>query len=123
MSIARYRAARTQVSNEQLLILLLREAVTRLTRLEESGGDAARWIAELHHVRLIVLELEDALDPTVPGAEQLVARLSGLYSWCMRELIRAGRERDAAVIRPVRVVLTTLLDGWTEAIAQPQAAK
>ena len=122
MSIARYRSVQAHVSQEQLLILLLREAVTRLTRLEEASS-AAQWVADLHHVRAIVLELDHALDPDVPGAGELVARLAGLYRWCLVELIRAGRERDVAVVRPVREALSTLLDGWTQAFAQPLAAK
>ena len=121
--IARYRQTRAQVSPEHLVLLLLREAVTRLSRLEEVDGSDPRWVAELHHVRAIVLELRDALDPEVPGAAEMVARLSGLYGWCFGELVRAGSEREVAVIRPVRDVLSTLLDGWGQALAQPVAAK
>jgi len=108
--IARYKQARSRVGPEQLVLLLLQEAVVRLTRLESTSGADLRWVQDLHHVRAIVLELFDGLDPSVD--EALVARLANLYQWCIEELIRAGNEREKDVIVPVRKVLETLLEAW-----------
>ncbi|MEO0602332.1 MAG: flagellar protein FliS [Myxococcota bacterium] len=115
--IARYKQARSRVEPEQLVLLLLQEAVVRLTRLESTSGNDARWIKDLHHVRAIVLELFDGLDPSVD--EAMVTRLANLYQWCIEELIRAGSEREKDVITPVRKVLETLLEAWQHILREP----
>ncbi len=118
--IARYRQARAGVSPEQLLVLLLRESVIRLTRVEQLPPDDPGWITDLHHVRSIVSELASALD--ADAAPELVSRLSALYSWALAELVRASRDRDPQLLRPVRRTLTRLLEGWEEALSEPPSA-
>ncbi|MBX2796574.1 MAG: flagellar protein FliS [Myxococcales bacterium] len=115
--IDRYRQARADVSPEQLVTLLFREAVTRLSKLETLDADDDAWIGDLHHVRSILLELRQALDPSAD--ELLVTRLSELYTWCIDELLKAGKDRRAVTIEPVRKVLESLLEGWVAALSAP----
>lgn len=118
--IARYRQARAGVSPEQLLLLLLRESVTRLSRVEQLPPNDPGWINDLHHVRAILTELSSALDPE--AAPELVATLAALYSWALGELVRAGKERDPEIVRPVRRSLTSLMEGWQEVLSEPPRA-
>ena len=118
--IARYRQARADVAPEKIVLLLLREAVSRLARLEDAGGDSSRWISDLHHVRCILIELSEALDPA--AAPELVANLAGLYRFCTNQLIEAGRQRTPESVAPARRVLAQLLEGWESALADPPRA-
>lgn len=118
--IARYRQARASVPPEQLLLLLLREAVTRIARVEQLPPDDPAWITDLHHVRAIVMELRGALDPS--AAPELVQTLHSLYSWSLEELLHAGNARDPKVLHPIRKTLTSLLEGCQEAFTDPPRA-
>ena len=122
--IASYRRAQQDVAPEQLVTLLYRTALTRLARLEGLEAPDASWVRDVHHVRCILIELRDALDPEVD--QELVTRLSDLYSWCLLELVRAGTERKTSVIAPVRKVIEQLHEGWLAALngapPEPEAA-
>ncbi len=115
--IASYRRAQQDVPPEQLVMLLFRTAVARLRRLEALAAPDEAWVKDVHHVRCIVIELRDALDPEVDS--DLVARLSDLYGWCMLELVKAGTDRRAEIIAPVRKVLEELHEGWVAAVTGP----
>jgi flagellar protein FliS len=116
--IGAYRAARKQASPEQLVLLLYREALSRLEGLADAPSDDGRWVSDTHHVRAILLELSDALDPE--AAPELCAQLHALYAFCMAELVTAGTERDPARLEPVKKVVRDLHDGWEEVVKRPQ---
>ena len=116
--IGAYRAARKQASPEQLVLLLYREALRRLGGLVEAPADDPRWVADTHHVRAILLELNDALD--AGEAPELCAQLQRLYGWCMSELVAAGRERQPERIVAVQKVVRDLHDGWEAVVKRPQ---
>jgi len=116
--IGAYRAARKKASPEQLVLLLYREALRRLEGLADAPADDPRWIKDTHHVRAILLELSDALDPK--EAPELCKQLGALYAFCMSELVTAGSERDPARIEPVKKVVRDLHDGWEAVVKRPQ---
>jgi flagellar biosynthetic protein FliS len=116
--IGAYRAARKKASPEQLVLLLYREALRRLDGLKSAPADDARWVGDTHHVRAILLELSDALDPE--AAPELCGQLQRLYLWCMSELVTAGREREPARIVAVHDVVRDLHDGWEAVVSRPQ---
>jgi len=118
MGIGAYRAAKKKASPEQLVLLLYREALLRLGQLEEAPEKDAIWVQNTHHVRSILLELHDALD--FSESPEIGQQLAGLYRWCIGELIRAGREREFAVVKPVIEVITELHDGWMQVVERPQ---
>jgi len=118
MGIGAYRAAKKQASPEQLVLLLYREALIRLTALLEAEANDPRWVKNTHHVRSILLELDGALD--AGASVEIGQQLHSLYRWCMAELIRAGRERDPAVVQPVIAVIEELHAGWMEVVQRPQ---
>ena len=123
--IASYRRAQQDVAPEQLVTLLFRTALARLKRLEGLTEPDDRWVNDVHHVRCILIELRDALDPEVD--EALTKRLSDLYGWCLLQLISAGTDRRTELIRPVRQVLDELHEGWVAAVSsggapEPEAA-
>lgn len=119
--IASYRRAQQDVSSEQLVTLLYRTAVSRLSRLEALEEPDESWVKDVHHVRCILIELRDALDPEVDV--ELVEKLGDLYAWCLLELVKAGTDRRPEIISPVRKVLEELHEGWTAALEgmQPEA--
>ena len=116
--IGAYRAARKKASPEQLVLLLYREALRRLEGLADAEPNDPRWVKDTHHVRAIVLELSQALDPE--QAPELCAQLKGLYDFCMAELVVIGSERDPARLKPVKKVLRDLHDGWEAVVKRPQ---
>lgn len=119
--IAAYKQSRVEsASPAQIVMMLFQEAVHRLTRaLATLEEEPTSWRKDLHHVREIYLELLGALD--AQAAPEMCAKLSGLYQWCLQELIEAGRTGDPEPIRNVLRVTTTLLEGW-QVVARGEAS-
>ncbi len=114
--IACYQNTRkNSASPAQIVLMLLQTAVQRLTRASEAGSvGGPTWFKDLHHAREIFLELKNGLN--YKAAPALCARLSGLYDWCIQELVRAGREHDTQPVLGVLQATTTLLEGWNTVI-------
>ena len=115
----RYKASSIQnAPNHQLVTMLFQEVVKRLGRSAEIEMRDPAWLRDLHHCREVFFELSNGLDPT--AAPELCKRLAPLYSWCIDELIAAGRERNRERVLNVLRVTTTLLEGWSIAMSQPR---
>lgn len=114
--IASYQSTRkNSASPAQIVLMLLQTAVQRLTRASDTGSvGSSSWYRDLHHVREIFLELKNGLD--FDAAPTLCARLVRIYDWSMRELVRAGRDRDTEPVLGVLRSTTTLLEGWNDAV-------
>ena len=116
MSILTYQ---NNLSNEQILLLLLERAVRDETAAMAAmaAGDRPGWIRELVHCRRIYVELLSALDHMV--APELVANLRRLYSWALYHLNEASRTGNRETVQRVQEATTNLYEGWMEAIASP----
>ncbi len=118
MGIGAYRAAKKKASPEQLVLLLFREVLRRLEGLKTVASNDPRWVGDTHHVRAIVLELNEALD--FESSAEISSQLRRIYMWVMAEMVRAGRERDPAILPPVMKVVTELHDAWMAVLERPE---
>lgn len=57
------------------------------------------------------------------GPDEYAATLYGLYSYMQRQLMRAHRESSAGMLAEVSRLLSTLLQGWTEAFDKSSIAE
>jgi len=119
----KYAAHRVEsASKEQLLLMLYREAITRLHKarhMMEEGERKATWLPHVHHARKIAMELDFALDEET--APELVNSLRRLYRWVIQELIEVGSDGKVERIDGVENVLMTLLEGWEKAVSEALA--
>lgn len=116
----KYKTNRVEsASPKRLLVMLFETAVVRqesaIAALETDDMTKARM--DLNRARAIFLELAAGLDPEVDPA--LCARLGGLYSWLVQQLVKAERERDIDAIEGTLKVTYELLAGWRAAVADP----
>lgn len=113
-----YQSARVEsASPSALLVMLMQTAVLNLESAGKRGaGEQTEFQAELHHVRSIYFELIAALDDGV--SPELCGQLRNLYTWCVRELMAAGRTHDLAKVDAVKRVTATLQEAWQEAVEQ-----
>ncbi len=114
--VARYQnTQKTVASPAQIVLMLLQTAIQRLTRASDpaSVGSSA-WYRDLHRVREILLELKFALDHE--AAPNLCERLANVYDWSMKELVRAGSERNTEPVINVLRSTTSLLEGWNTVV-------
>ncbi len=114
--LSAYQSARVETASPTaVLIMLMQTAVLKLESAAERGPkELSEYQADLHHVRCIYFELIGALDDTV--APELCGQLRSLYTWCVRELMAAGRDRDLAKLEGVKRVTVTLMEAWEEAV-------
>jgi flagellar secretion chaperone FliS len=105
-------------SPAQLLVLLYDRLVLDLQRAIEAQALDEHLAAGPHllHAQEIVLELQSSLRL---DAWDGAARLSGIYSWLHRELVRANVQRDVAATRSCLGLVTPLADAWREAALTP----
>ncbi|MEQ1506439.1 MAG: flagellar export chaperone FliS [Myxococcota bacterium] len=119
-AIASYKTRRLETASpHQIVVMLFQELQRRIelgARKLDDGkkGEAA---PHFHHAREILAELLASLDP-VPGSEELVKNLSGLYRWSVSELIAAGRDTDPARARAVSRAIQPVLEGFTELLVR-----
>ena len=116
-SFQRYRAVKIQTASPAQVMLMLYDGAIRFAhiaqrKLEENDMPAKGTY--LGKVQAIVSELMSSLDHTV--APELCERLQSLYIYMMERLSHANLKRDKAAIEEVIGLLTTLREGWSEAL-------
>jgi flagellar secretion chaperone FliS len=108
----------TTASPAQLLVMLYDRLVLDLQRGIDAQALDDHLAAGPHllHAQEIVLELQSSLRLDAwDGAE----RLSSIYGWLHRELVRANVQRDVAATRSCLELVTPLADAWREAALAP----
>ncbi len=118
--LKQYKTNRVEsASPKRLLVMLFETAVVRqeaaIAALED--GDIHKARVDLNRARAIFLELQAGLDPDVDP--DLCARLGGLYSWLVQQLVKAERDKDIPTIDGTLKVSYELLGAWRAAVADP----
>ncbi len=108
-------------SKEQILLMLYQSAIKNCKKAIESIeakqiGAKGEYIGKLQD---IVLELNNSLDHEVGG--QVAKELASLYDYMMYASTQANIKIDAEPLKGVLNVLTTLYEGWVEAIKSLKA--
>lgn len=121
--IRAYRNARVEcASPKQVLLMVFQNIVMRLEQGIDAfdDGDTDIFVERSRLVRRLYGELLVALDES--HAPDLCARLSRLYTWAIRQLAEAERERDAKNLPDVLRISRELLAGWEVAVNSRDAA-
>ena len=108
-------------SKEQILLMLYQAAIKNCKKAIESIeakqiGAKGEYIGKLQD---IVLELNNSLDHEVGGP--VAKDLASLYDYMMYASTQANIKIDAEPLKGVLNVLTTLYEGWVEAIKSLKA--
>lgn len=115
--IAAYTRTATQAApNEQILLMLLEQAIRNQNRaiaaMEE--GNRSAWAAEIHNCRAIFLELVGAIDADV--APEIARNLQQTYGWCLHHLNEANKTGSTDTVRGVLRVTELLHSTWVQAV-------
>lgn len=116
-AIASYRRTLLEhASNEDLLVLLVGEAVRREALAAEciATGDYDGLVAHVHVARAIFMELRLAFDPA--EAPHLARSLLDTYGWCIHHLTAVVRTRDPAVMAEIQRVTAVVEETWSKAV-------
>ena len=114
--VAEYKNVNLGSASKEELVAMLYEACTRAQYQAQDAFRRKAGNEGRQHLRLardIVGELTVSLDHE--AAPELSGNLSRLYSWLLRELGRAGLDRDPERLDATISVTRNLLDGWVEA--------
>jgi len=114
--IAAYNRTTTNSPNEQILLLLLEQAIKNQNRaisaMEE--GNRTAWATEIHNCRAIFLELVGSLDTSM--VPEIARNLQQTYGWCLHHLQEASKTGNAETVRSVLRVTDLLHSTWAEAV-------
>ena len=114
--VAEYKNVNLGSASKEELVAMLLETATRAQYQAQESFRAGAGNKGREHLRLareIVGELMVSLDHE--AAPDLSGNLARLYSWMLRELGRAGLDRDADRLDDTITITRNLLDGWVEA--------
>jgi flagellar protein FliS len=121
MSIARSSAAYQEAevlssSPERLVPVLYEHLLVSLKRgaMHIRKGDIEGKFVSLAKASDIIAELVASLDHEAGG--EIAARLAGLYGFWLKEIGAAGRALDDARLLRVADMVSSLLDGWRDAV-------
>ncbi|MFP4035856.1 MAG: flagellar export chaperone FliS [Desulfovermiculus sp.] len=122
------------VPREDLLLQLVEGAIIRLEQAQEhsrKGDEAdsrALYIKEKSMARSlrnkaydIISYLNDTLDSK--AEPELVDSLQSLYGYMMREITNSNLKDDFSILDPVIEVMSTLFDGWKDAVSEYKKMK
>jgi flagellar protein FliS len=123
-----YRQTEARSRSPLELVVMLYDGALRFIG-EAMEADAARQIARrgqaISRVIAIVGELQSTLNVNDGG--DVATELDRLYSYMQQRLLDVTTKKDAAALREVQKLLTTLRDAWTQiatsAAAGAQAAR
>ena len=119
--LATFRAERTTVSQERLLVLVYERLVRDLADADDAMVRSDREAAHcaLIHAQDIVAELDAALDPDAWAA---AGELSSIYHYLHGRLVQANLAMDREALAEATAAVTPLLDAWTTAWQRLSAA-
>lgn len=103
-------------SKEQILLMLYQAAIKNLKKAvlaieEKNLAQKGEYIGKFQD---IIIELQNSLDLEVGG--DVAKELSSLYDFMMYSSTQANIKIDKAPLEGCLNVLTTLYEGWSEAI-------
>lgn len=113
-------------SKEQILLMLYQAAIKNCKKAIESieAKDVAKKGEFIGKMQDIVIELNNSLDHEVGG--EVSKELASLYDYILYSSTQANIKIEAEPLQGCLNVLTTLYEGWNEAIkslkANPAAA-
>lgn len=114
-----YLESRVYTASPGELVQMLYEAALEgiqnaIAALE--AGDIAQRARSITKATSCVMELAGSLN--VAAAGELGVRLAVLYEYLLHELLEANVRQNAEPLRNCERVITSLLEGWTTALAQ-----
>lgn len=103
-------------SKEQILLMLYQAAIKNCKKamLAIEEGDVAKKGEYIGKLQDIIIELNNSLDFKVGG--DVADELSSLYDYVLYSSTQANIKIDITLLDGCLDVLTTLYDGWSEAI-------
>ena len=122
-ALARYGAVKVTTANPGQILLMLYDGLLRFLRDAQAAmtaKDRKRAGERISRSHAILAELLGSLD--VAQAPVLCQHLQGLYSFCMRHIVRANLEQDPDKLGEVIVLLSPLRDAWMTAVTEVAAA-
>lgn len=110
------RSSIENAPNEDILVMLVREAVRREVEAGRciEAKDRMGWIEHIHVARAIFIELRMAIDPETPP--ELAGSLRNTYAWCIHHLNEVSRTGDLATLAEVQRVTELVADTWMRAV-------
>ncbi len=118
-AVKRYQQVRAATSSPSQILLALYDGLFRFLNGAKAcfeGGHATRGREQAVKAHSIISELYIALDYDV--FPELCGHLSGVYGYCLDELISAMRDGKAEHIDDVLRALAPLRDAWHTAVRQ-----
>jgi flagellar protein FliS len=122
-ALARYGAVKVTTANPGQILLMLFDGLLRFLREAQTAmkaKDRKRVGERISRSHAILAELLSSLD--VAQAPVLCQHLQGVYSFCMRHIVRANLEQSPDKLGEVIVILSPLRDAWMTAVTEVAAA-
>lgn len=118
-----YNRIATTIDSKEMMLVKLLEGTVRFVQAARAGLDAGdpRMKGEnISRTIAIITELDCALDRDMGGS--LVENLANLYHYILGRLTQANLRNDDKILCEVEGLLTTIKEGFAEALKQASSA-
>lgn len=112
-----------EAAPEDILLQLVQGALIKVKQAQELVNKGERIRARER--RLKVYEIISYLDGTLDreNGGEIAEELEALYAYLLREITASTREDDFDRLKDVEEVLTTLYEGWKDAVIEYKEGK
>ncbi|MBF0154865.1 MAG: flagellar export chaperone FliS [Magnetococcales bacterium] len=117
-----YKTSKATTASKEDLLIMLYEGAIRFLELSIAEKEAKRLAEHKQYLRkglAIVSELQSTLDFQKGG--EVAIKLFELYGFMLEYLTQANITQEVSYIREVVDQLSTLLEGWRDAVKQVKA--
>lgn len=123
LHLKEYQANSVGTADQKQLIIMLYEGVLRFVNTAESNMSSFKTYdkanANILRAQDIFTELMVSLNIEQGG--EIAQNLLNLYAYCKSQLLEANLQKKAEFLKPVKKVVSELLEAWKQIEQQPVA--
>ena len=122
--LSAYKKTSIKTASKEQVLLMLYQAAIRSCKMAIEAiecKDIAQKGKHIGHLQDIVIELNHSLDFELGG--EVAEELSSLYDYLLFASTQANIKLDTKILEGCLNILTTLYDGWVQAVKDIRAKK
>lgn len=123
LHLKEYQANSVGTADQKQLIIMLYEGVLRFVNAAESNMASFKTYdkANMNILRAQDIFTELMVSLNIEQGGEIAQNLLNLYAYCKSQLLEANLQKKAEFLKPVKKVVSELLEAWKKIEQQPAA--
>lgn len=123
LHLKEYQANSVGTADQKQLIIMLYEGVLRFVNAAEAGMSSFKTYdkANTNILRAQDIFTELMVSLNIEQGGEIAQNLMNLYAYCKSQLLEANLQKKTEYLKPVKKVVSELLEAWKQIEQQPLA--